>query len=124
MTPDAFDPRALGARPPPPRALRTLLVTGDSLAQPLDAKVARALARGDRTSRSCATPHIGTGISQDRPASTGASSSAPQVRERKPDAVVVFIGANEGFPMPGPAARTWTAAAPTGRPRTPTACGG
>src|SRR4051794_8952683 len=29
VTPDAFDPRALGADPKPPRALRTVLVTGD-----------------------------------------------------------------------------------------------
>src|SRR6187200_776084 len=46
VTPDAFDPRALGARPAPPRPLRRVLVTGDSMVQPLDAALARAFARG------------------------------------------------------------------------------
>src|SRR5689334_14999675 len=45
VTRDAFDPRQLGQPPARPRLLRTVLVTGDSLAQPLDAKVARAFAR-------------------------------------------------------------------------------
>ena len=39
---------------------------------------------------------------EDRSCSTGASSRAQQVTQDHPDAVVVFIGANEGFPMPGP----------------------
>ena len=45
VTPDAFDPRALGQQPGRRAPLRTVLVTGDSMAQPLDAKIARACSR-------------------------------------------------------------------------------
>ena len=44
MTPDAFDPADLGAKAERPRELKTVLVTGDSLSQPLDAELARRLA--------------------------------------------------------------------------------
>ena len=74
-------------------------MTGDSLAQPLDAKVARAFAaagggreggprRADRHRRSRKPDIVDWG-----------RLAAPQVRERHPDAVVMFMGANEGFPM-------------------------
>src|SRR4051794_28880768 len=43
VPPDAFDPTAIGARPPARKPLKTLLVTGDSMVQPLDAKLAAAL---------------------------------------------------------------------------------
>jgi lysophospholipase L1-like esterase len=98
VTPDAFDPRALGARPAAPRPLRTVLVTGDSLAQPLDAKVARAFSRAGNGVSVVRDARIGTGISQSDLLDWGRLSVA-QVRKRRPDAVVVFVGANEGFPL-------------------------
>ena len=44
--------------------------------------------------------HVGTGISKTDLLDWG-KLSAKQVAKDEPDAVVVFIGANEGFPMPG-----------------------
>jgi lysophospholipase L1-like esterase len=74
----------------------TLLVTGDSLAMPLDVEMARRLAgKGFRVVRD---PHVGTGISKSLFVDWGKLSSR-QVRKDRPDAVVVFIGANEGFPI-------------------------
>ena len=97
VTPDAFDPATIGERPPARRPLRTLLVTGDSMSQPLDSDIASQLAsRGVRVIRD---PHIGTGISTSFVVDWGQLSTA-QVRANHPDAVVVFIGANDGFPMP------------------------
>ena len=94
VSPDSFDPVALGAKARPPRPLRTLLVTGDSMAMPLDLHVARKLAgNGVRVLRD---PHIGTGISKSAFVDWGKLSSQ-QVAKDKPDAIVVFIGANEGF---------------------------
>jgi lysophospholipase L1-like esterase len=98
VTPDAFDPRALGARPAAPRRLRTVLVTGDSLAQPLDAKIARTFSRAGNGVSVVRDARIGTGISQSDLLDWGRLSVA-QVRKRRPDAVVVFVGANEGFPL-------------------------
>jgi hypothetical protein len=74
-------------------------VTGDSLSMPLDAELARRLSGdGVKVERD---PHVGTGISK-----TGLSDwgelATKQAREVEPDAVVVFIGANEGFALPGP----------------------
>jgi hypothetical protein len=46
-------------------------------------------------------PHLGTGISNSALADWGELSTA-QVAAEEPDAVVVFIGANEGYGMPGP----------------------
>lgn len=97
VSPESFDPAALGARAKRPPRLRKLLVTGDSLAQPLDVTLARRLAgEGVRVERD---PHIGTGVSKSSFVDWG-KLSLQQTRERRPDAVVVFIGANEGFPMP------------------------
>jgi hypothetical protein len=98
VTPDAFDPRALGARPAAPRALRTVLVTGDSLSQPLDAKVARAFSRAATGVSVVRDARLGTGISQSDLVDWG-RLSVTQVRKRRPEAVVVFLGANEGFPL-------------------------
>jgi hypothetical protein len=98
VTPDAFDPAALGAAPAAKRPLKTLLVTGDSLSQPLDVEMARRLAGGTRVVRD---PHVGTGISKSIIVDWGKLSAA-QVKKDHPDAVVAFIGANEGFPMEGP----------------------
>jgi hypothetical protein len=99
VPPESFDPAALGEKPAEPRPLRNLLVTGDSLAMPLDAALARRLTEaGVKVERE---PHVGTGISK-----TGLVDwdklAAQQTRKLAPDAVVVFIGANEGFPLPGP----------------------
>jgi hypothetical protein len=98
VTPEAFDPAALGAPAPPRRPLKTLLVTGDSMSQPLDTEMARRLAGSVRVIRD---PHLGTGISKSIIADWG-KLSVDQVRADHPDAVIVFIGANEGFPMQGP----------------------
>jgi hypothetical protein len=46
-------------------------------------------------------PHLGTGISKSFLVDWG-QLSARQVQRERPDAVLVFIGANEGFPMEGP----------------------
>lgn len=99
VTPDAFDPSQLGAPPPPRRRLHTLLVTGDSMSQPLDQDLAQTLApQGVNVIRD---PHIGTGISKTILVNWGQLAVA-QVRHDHPDAVVIFIGANDGFSMPGP----------------------
>jgi lysophospholipase L1-like esterase len=94
------DARARGTEPSAPRPLHKLLVTGDSLATPLDVELARRLANADQVSV-VRDPHLGTGISKSALVDW-AKLSAQQVRKRRPDATVVFIGANEGFPMPGP----------------------
>ncbi|HET8759163.1 MAG TPA: hypothetical protein VFM58_24305 [Solirubrobacteraceae bacterium] len=96
VTAAAFDPADVGGKPPPRRPLRTLLVTGDSLSTPLDDHLARLLAPdGVRVIRD---PHLGTGISKTFVVDWG-QLSASQVRRYHPDAVVMFVGANEGFPM-------------------------
>ncbi len=98
VTADAFDPAQLGAKPPPPRPLKTLLVTGDSMSTPLDAELARKLVpAGVRVVRD---PHLGTGISKSFLVDWG-QLAASQVKRDHPGAVVVFIGANEGFPING-----------------------
>ena len=98
VTPEAFDPASVGEKAKP-RALHKLLVTGDSLAMPLDAELARRLSeRGIETKRD---PHIGTGISKDILVDW-AKLSTKQTKDEAPDAVVMFIGANEGFTLPGP----------------------
>ena len=99
VSPDSFDPRELGAKPHPPRPLHTVLVTGDSMAMPLDLHVARKLAGGGV--KVLRDPHVGTGVSKSGFVDWG-KLSGQQVAKDKPDAVVVFIGANEGFPMKGP----------------------
>jgi lysophospholipase L1-like esterase len=101
VTPDSFDPAQLGAKPKPPRHLDTLLVTGDSLAMPLDVETARRVADSDEDVDVQRDPHVGTGISKSGLLDWG-KLSTEHVAERHPDAVVVFIGANEGFPIPGP----------------------
>lgn len=99
VTPAAFSPAAIGASPAAKRRLRTLLVTGDSMSMPLDSDLAGALLPyGVRVIQD---PHIGTGISTTFLVNW-AQLSAAQVRSYHPDAVVVFIGANDGFPMTGP----------------------
>lgn len=102
VTPDAFDPSAIGAPAPPRRALHAVLVTGDSMAEPLDQDLAQLLApKGVSVIRD---PHIGTGISNTVLVNWG-QLAVYQVRHDHPDAVVVFIGANDGYSMPGPGGR-------------------
>jgi lysophospholipase L1-like esterase len=103
VTPDAFDPLALGGKPSPHRPLKTVLVTGDSLATPLDTEIGRRLA-GRSGLKVIREPHLGTGISKSLLVDW-AKLSAQQVATEKPDAIVVFIGANEGFALPGPGGR-------------------
>jgi hypothetical protein len=98
VTPEAFDPATVGAAPAPKKPLKTLLVTGDSLSQPLDQELARRLAGSVKVVRD---PHVGTGISKSIIVDWGKLSGS-QVKRDHPDAIVVFIGANEGFPMTGP----------------------
>ncbi len=94
VTPEAFDPATLGEKPVLVEELRTLLVTGDSLAQPLDVQLARRLAPdGVRTVRDV---HLGTGISKSGLLDWGRLSTQ-QVEQEQPEAVVFFLGANEGF---------------------------
>ena len=99
VTADAFAPADLGARPAPKRALRTLLVTGDSLVQPLDDVLARRLSGGEAI-HVVRDPHIGTAISKTGLVDWG-KLSVRQAGEERPDGVVVFLGANEGFPLDG-----------------------
>ncbi len=103
ITPDAFDPVEIGNRPPRKQQLESLLVTGDSLSQPLDAELARELTpEGVEVVRDS---HPGTGISNPVLVDWGQLSTA-QVKDHHPQAVVVFIGANEGYPLPGPGGKS------------------
>jgi hypothetical protein len=99
ITPEAFDPAAIGAEPAEKLPLETVLVTGDSLATPLDSEIARRLA-GDGV-EVVRDPHLASGISNSDIVDWG-QLAVSQVSEHDPDAVVVFIGANEGYSMPGP----------------------
>jgi hypothetical protein len=99
VTPSSFAAGAIGEAPPPRHRLHTLLVTGDSMSMPLDNDLARQLVPSGV--RVIQDPHIGTGISTTFVVDWGRLSLA-QVKADKPDAVVVFIGANDGFPMTGP----------------------
>jgi lysophospholipase L1-like esterase len=102
VTPDAFNPASIGARAGPKRKLHTLLVTGDSMSMPLDADLAqRLVTKGVKVIRD---PHIGTGISNSNIVDWG-KLSISQVHQDHPDAVVIFIGANDGWPMAGPRGR-------------------
>ena len=99
VTPSYFDPVELDDKLPPKVPLETLLITGDSLSQPLDTELARRLTpEGIEVTRDA---HVGTGISNSTLVDWGQLSAA-QVEKHHPQAVVVFIGANEGYPMPGP----------------------
>jgi len=98
VTSDAFDPTTLGLPAPPRRPLTRLLVTGDSLSEPLDQYLAQKLAGKVDVIQD---PHIGTAISNTFIVDW-AQLAESQVAQDHPQAVVVFIGANEGFPMAGP----------------------
>jgi lysophospholipase L1-like esterase len=99
VTPDAFAPATIGAKAPARRRLHSLLVTGDSMSEPLDDDLARAL--DPKGVHVVEDPHLGTGISSTFLVNWGALAVS-QVKRYHPDAVVIFIGADDGFPMPGP----------------------
>ena len=100
VPPSSFDPAELGGRPEPGR-LDALLETGDSLSMPLDLELARRYADQGGDVDVERDPHVGTGISKSGLVDWG-KLSTEQAGELAPDAVVVFIGANEGFELPGP----------------------
>jgi hypothetical protein len=87
--------------PTTPQPLHHLLVTGDSLSTPLDIEIARKLADRGAGVQVTRDPHLATGISNTGLVDWGKLSSS-QAANDDPDAVVLFIGANEGYPMPGP----------------------
>jgi lysophospholipase L1-like esterase len=87
--------------PSTPQPLDRLLVTGDSLSTPLDIEIARKLADQGAGVQVTRDPHLATGISNTGLVDWGKLSST-QASNDDPDAVVLFIGANEGYPMPGP----------------------
>jgi hypothetical protein len=95
VTTDAFTPADLGEPPAPKRGLRKLLVTGDSMSQGLDAELARRLSDGNAT-QVVRDPHIGTGISKTDLVDWGKLSTR-QTGKYDPDAIVMFIGANDGY---------------------------
>ncbi|MBJ7332554.1 MAG: DUF459 domain-containing protein, partial [Solirubrobacteraceae bacterium] len=97
---DSFEPRELGEANRPPRALRFMLVTGDSLAMPLDAVLGRRVADAGTGVQVYREPHVGTALSQTDLLDWGAEARA-QVDKHGAEATVIFIGANEGFPMEG-----------------------
>lgn len=78
--------------------LETILVTGDSLSTPLDNEVAQRIADEGSAVRVIREPHLGTGISNTDIVDWGALSGT-QAESEAPDAVVMFIGANEFYPM-------------------------
>jgi hypothetical protein len=87
--------------PTAPEPLHRLLVTGDSLSTPLDIEIARKLADQGAGVQVKRDPHLATGISNTGLVDWGQLSSS-QAANDDPDAVVLFIGANEGYSMPGP----------------------
>jgi len=85
--------------PTTPQPLHRLLVTGDSLSTPLDIEIARQLADDGAGVQVTRDPKLGAGISNSALLDFG-QVSATQASDDDPDAVVVFIGANEGYPLP------------------------
>jgi lysophospholipase L1-like esterase len=86
----------------PPGGKLKLLVTGDSMAQIFDHYMADGLG-GAAAVRSEA--HISTGLSKPSMLDWVANARS-QARRVRPDVTVVFIGANDGFPMPTPSGAT------------------
>jgi hypothetical protein len=99
VTADSFDPSTLGSEPAEPLPLDKLLVTGDSMSVPMDSVLAQLLTpQGVEVVRD---PKLGAAISDEEFLDWGQLSTA-QVRDEDPDAVVMFIGAGEGFPIETP----------------------
>jgi lysophospholipase L1-like esterase len=108
VTADAFAPGVLAPKPTP-RPLHRLLVTGDSMSQPLDVQLARRLVpEGVGVMRE---PHLGTGISKSLLVDWTKLAARQTVAER-PQAVVLFIGANEGYPLRGAGGREYGCCGP------------
>jgi hypothetical protein len=80
----------------------TLLVTGDSLAMPLDTELARRYAGSEVAVERDA--RVGTGISKSDLVDW-TELAGRQARSIDPRAVVVLIGANEGFSLTAPGGR-------------------
>ena len=93
-------PNSLPPAPTTPQPLNRLLVTGDSLSTPLDIEIARKLADQGADTEVTRDPHLATGISNSGLVDWSKLSST-QASSDHPNAVVLFIGANEGYPMPG-----------------------
>ena len=82
ITADAFDPAELGVKPEQLPTLKNLLVTGDSLAQPLDVQLARAPRRRRRRDDPRRAPrhrHL-----EDRPRRLGPALDASRSRTASP----------------------------------------
>jgi lysophospholipase L1-like esterase len=103
VTSDQFSPQAIGAGAGARKRLGTVLVTGDSMAEPLDQDLARTL--DPDGVKVIQDPHIGTGISSTILVNWEALARY-QVSHDHPDVVVMFIGANDGYAMPGPGGTT------------------
>ena len=88
---------ARGVRVPPRDGSLSVLATGDSMVQRLDGFLARRLRlRGAEVRRDA---HPATGIS--KPWLLDWTAHARVAARSRPDVVVMFIGANDGFPMGG-----------------------
>lgn len=83
--------------PAPGSELGKVLVTGDSLSTPLDVEVAQQIADDGSAVEVIRDPHLATGVSNE--IVDWGRLSATQSEAEDPDAVVMFIGANEGYPM-------------------------
>ena len=81
------------------------------MAMPLDAELARRFGRPRRRGRARAA-HRHRDL-QDRVAGLGQAVAAPDAKDA-PDAVVMFLGANEGFPMRSRGGPSSSAATPLG----------
>ncbi len=99
VTAQWFDPARIGAPAPPKRVLQNLLVTGDSMGKPLDYELYLAL--HERGVHVYSDLQFGGGISKDFVFDWPTEADAA-ARRFRPDATVVFIGANEGFPLRPP----------------------
>jgi hypothetical protein len=96
VTASWFDPASIGAPAPRPRVLRNLLVTGDSMGKPLNTELYLAL--HEHGVHVYSDLQFGGGISKDF-VFDWPSEAVKAARAYRPDATVVFIGANEGFPL-------------------------
>jgi hypothetical protein len=98
VTASWFDPASIGAPAPRAHVLRNLLVTGDSMSQPLNTDLYLAL--HEHGVHVYSDLHYGGGISKDFVFDWPREATVA-TRQYRPDATVVFIGANEGFPLRG-----------------------
>ena len=99
VTAQWFDPARIGAPAPPKRVLQNLLVTGDSMGKPLNTELYLAL--HEQGVHVYSDLQFGGGISKDFVFDWPTEADAA-ARQFRPDATVVFIGADEGFPLRPP----------------------